>query len=98
MTTPRIEHRIRWSGLLIGLGLTIQMLMLLWIHPLSFMIFLLVGCPAGRPRNAHLLVFAGFTRRRRDANSGWRDSSDQRLPICGHSLLRSTCSIEQDSD
>jgi hypothetical protein len=45
MTTPRIERRIRWSGILIGLGLTIQMLMLLWIHPLSFMIFLLVGCP-----------------------------------------------------
>jgi hypothetical protein len=45
MTTPRIECRIRWSGILIGLGLTIQMLMLLWIHPLSFMIFLLVGCP-----------------------------------------------------
>jgi uncharacterized membrane protein YczE len=45
MTTPRIEYRIRWSGLLIGLGLAIQMLMLLWTHPLSFMIFLLVGCP-----------------------------------------------------
>jgi hypothetical protein len=45
MTTPRIERRIRLSGILIGLGLTIQMLMLLWIHPLSFMIFLLVGCP-----------------------------------------------------
>jgi uncharacterized membrane protein YczE len=45
MTTPRIEHRIRWSGLLIGLGLAIQMLMLVWTHPLSFMIFLLVGCP-----------------------------------------------------
>ncbi len=30
---------------MIGLGLTIQMLMLLWTHPLSFMIFLLVGCP-----------------------------------------------------
>jgi uncharacterized membrane protein YczE len=45
MTTPRIERRIRWSGLLIGLGLAIQMLMLLWTHPLSFMVFLLVGCP-----------------------------------------------------
>jgi|HubBroStandDraft_1064217.scaffolds.fasta_scaffold281236_1 hypothetical protein len=45
MTAPRIERRIRWSGVLIGLGLTIQMLMLLWIHPLSFMIFLLLGCP-----------------------------------------------------
>jgi uncharacterized membrane protein YczE len=45
MTTPRIEHRIRRSGLLIGVGLAIQMLMLLWTHPLSFMVFLLVGCP-----------------------------------------------------
>jgi len=45
MTTARIENRIRWSGLLIGLGLAIQMLMLLWTHPLSFMVFLLVGCP-----------------------------------------------------
>ncbi len=45
MSIPRIEHRIRWSGVLIGLGLTIQMLTLLWTHPLSFMVFLLVGCP-----------------------------------------------------
>jgi hypothetical protein len=45
METPRIEQRIRWSGVLIGLGLAIQMLMLLWTHPLSFMVFLLVGCP-----------------------------------------------------
>jgi hypothetical protein len=45
MTAARIENRIRWSGLLIGLGLAIQVLMLLWTHPLSFMIFLLVGCP-----------------------------------------------------
>ena len=45
MTIPRIEQRIRWSGVMIALGLIIQMLMLLWTHPLSFMIFLLVGCP-----------------------------------------------------
>jgi hypothetical protein len=45
MTTARIENRIRWSGLLIGLGLAIQMPTLLWTHPLSFMVFLLVGCP-----------------------------------------------------
>ena len=45
MSIPRIEHRIRWSGVLIGLGLTIQMITLLWTHPLSFMVFLLVGCP-----------------------------------------------------
>jgi uncharacterized membrane protein YczE len=45
MTTARIENRIRWSGLLIGFGLAIQMPTLLWTHPLSFMVFLLVGCP-----------------------------------------------------
>jgi uncharacterized membrane protein YczE len=45
MTTARIENCIRWSGLLIGLGLAIQMPTLLWTHPLSFMVFLLVGCP-----------------------------------------------------
>lgn len=45
MTSHSIEHRIRWSGILIGAGLAIQMLTLLWTHPLSFMVFLLVGCP-----------------------------------------------------
>lgn len=45
MTSHSIEHRIRWSGILIGVGLAIQMLTLLWTHPLSFMVFLLVGCP-----------------------------------------------------
>ena len=45
MTSHSIEHGIRWSGILIGVGLAIQMLTLLWTHPLSFMVFLLVGCP-----------------------------------------------------
>ena len=40
-----IEKRIRWAALLIGLGLTIQLLTLLWVHPLSFMAFLMIGCP-----------------------------------------------------
>jgi len=42
---PAIERRIRWSGLLIGAGLVIQLLSLLKIHPLAFVTFLLVGCP-----------------------------------------------------
>ena len=40
-----IERRIRWSGILISAGLIIQMLTLLWTHPLAFMAFLLIGCP-----------------------------------------------------
>lgn len=45
MTLNFIERRIRWSGILIGAGLIIQMLTLLWTHPLAFIAFLLVGCP-----------------------------------------------------
>jgi len=40
-----IERRIRWSGILVGAGLIIQMLTLLWTHPLAFVAFLLIGCP-----------------------------------------------------
>lgn len=40
-----IERRMRWSGILVGAGLIIQMLTLLSIHPLAFVAFLLVGCP-----------------------------------------------------
>ena len=44
--TPRlIERRIRWSGIWIVAGLVVQMLSLLWMHPLAFVCFLLVGCP-----------------------------------------------------
>jgi hypothetical protein len=42
--TP-IERRIRWSGLIIALGLLIQLCTLFWTHPLAFMAFLLIGCP-----------------------------------------------------
>jgi len=44
MAAP-IERRIRWSGLIIALGLVVQSLTLFWTHPLSFMAFLLIGCP-----------------------------------------------------
>jgi len=40
-----IERRIRWSGILVGAGLIIQMLTLLATHPLAFVAFLLIGCP-----------------------------------------------------
>lgn len=42
---PLIELRIRRAGILIGIGLFLQVLTLFWTHPLSFMAFLLVGCP-----------------------------------------------------
>ena len=45
MTMSPIERRIRWAGLLITAGLAILFLSLLWVHPLSFMAFLVVGCP-----------------------------------------------------
>jgi hypothetical protein len=40
-----IEKRIRWAGLLICIGLVVQLFCLIRIHPLSFMAFLMVGCP-----------------------------------------------------
>ena len=43
--TSTIERRIRWSGMLVVTGLVVQMLTLLWTHPLAFMCFILVGCP-----------------------------------------------------
>lgn len=45
MNLPRIERRIRWAGLLISFGLIIQMITLIWVHPLAFMAFLLIACP-----------------------------------------------------
>ena len=45
MTLTKTESRIRWSGFFIVLGLAIQMITLIWVHPLAFMAFLLVGCP-----------------------------------------------------
>lgn len=45
MTLRTTERRIRWSGLLIVCGLAIQMITLIFVHPLAFMGFLLIGCP-----------------------------------------------------
>jgi hypothetical protein len=46
VTDASIERRIRWAGILICLGLAIQLLTLSGgTRPLSFMAFLLVGCP-----------------------------------------------------
>ncbi len=45
MSTNAIQHRIRWSGSLIVAGLVVQLLSLLWTHPLAFVAFLMLGCP-----------------------------------------------------
>ncbi|MBZ5643683.1 MAG: hypothetical protein LAO19_13050 [Acidobacteriia bacterium] len=45
MTGPVLQRKIRWSGRLIVIGLVVQMLSLLWTHPLAFLCFALVGCP-----------------------------------------------------
>lgn len=45
MAVPLIERRIRWSGILIAVGLIIQLMTYLWIHPLAFMAFILISCP-----------------------------------------------------
>lgn len=45
MAATTIERRIRWSGLIVSLGLIIQTCTLFWTHPLAFMAFLLIGCP-----------------------------------------------------
>ncbi len=45
MPSSIIESRIRLAGILVGVGLVIQMLTLLWTHPLAFVAFLVLGCP-----------------------------------------------------
>ena len=45
MTGAGIQSKIRWSGRLIVIGLVVQMLSLLWTHPLAFICFAVVGCP-----------------------------------------------------
>ena len=45
MTTLFLEKRIRRSAVLISIGVLVLLFSLLWKHPLSFMAFLVVGCP-----------------------------------------------------
>ena len=42
---PLVEKRLNWAGLLIALGLVVQLLTFTWNHPLSFIAFALIGCP-----------------------------------------------------
>jgi hypothetical protein len=62
MRPPRIERRIKWAGLMIALGLIVQVLTFAWIHPLAFLAFLVLGCPlvgAGVLLYLYSLVAAG---------------------------------------
>jgi len=45
MSTTRMERRLRLSGTLIVIGLVLQGLTLLKIHPLAFIAFLGIGTP-----------------------------------------------------
>ena len=45
MTVPFIERQIKRCGLLIALGLVVQLLTFASVHPLAFVVLLLAGCP-----------------------------------------------------
>ncbi len=40
---PRLVRRLRFAGLLLGLGLLIEAATLFWPHPTAFLVFLLLG-------------------------------------------------------
>jgi hypothetical protein len=42
---PLIERRLRWAGCLIVVGLIVQLTTFIWIHPLAFIAFMVIGCP-----------------------------------------------------
>ncbi|HEY6764585.1 MAG TPA: hypothetical protein VI386_07430 [Candidatus Sulfotelmatobacter sp.] len=42
---PLIERRLRWAGFLIAAGLIVQLTTFIWIHPLAFIAFAVIGCP-----------------------------------------------------
>jgi hypothetical protein len=42
---PLVERRLRWAGFLIAVGLIVQLTTFIWIHPLAFIAFAVVGCP-----------------------------------------------------
>jgi hypothetical protein len=42
---PVVEKRIRLAAALICLGMLVQIITLLRIHPLAFMAFILIACP-----------------------------------------------------
>ncbi len=52
-TPPSTTRALRQSALLIGLGLIVEVLTLVWAHPTAFLVFVLGGAA---------LVFAGIAR------------------------------------
>ncbi len=44
-STLLIERRLRWAGILIALGLIVQLTTFIWIHPLAFIAFAVIACP-----------------------------------------------------
>ena len=40
-----LEWRLRWAGVLVALGLVVEVLVATVVHPLAFVAFLLVACP-----------------------------------------------------
>ena len=43
--TPLVERRLRKAGLLTAVGLVIQLMTFIWIHPLAFIAFAVISCP-----------------------------------------------------
>jgi uncharacterized membrane protein YczE len=40
----RLRSRLRLAGILLIIGLLIEILSFFWVHPLAFMGFLVIGC------------------------------------------------------
>ncbi len=45
MSVSWMERRLRISGVLVGLGLLIEVLTMPWTHPIAFLMFMLVASP-----------------------------------------------------
>jgi hypothetical protein len=43
-TELRLRSRLRTAGILLILGLLVEILSFFWIHPIAFMSFLVIGC------------------------------------------------------
>ena len=61
----KTERRLRIAAILVGAGLLVALISMLWNHPLSFMLFLFAGvpiCAAGSI--VYLLTIVSLGRRR----------------------------------
>ena len=43
--SPLIERHLFRAGMLIALGLLVQLVTFVWVHPVAFIVFLIIGCP-----------------------------------------------------